>query len=188
MDNSITITKNPNDKVNIKRSPGEPAPVVKINRDYDEKKVYKSFSTNEKYFNTIINEKKDCTYLKNAFKVLDEALAYEQDVGFDFFTDIDKYIPRDAEIEVEKIKASIETIKIEEAKLRKILQDILSKGAVDTKKKTEQKYNVGKGKLNNKFDQLLEDKIDSYNHYTTYGVMMVIYILFVTGIFSITKK
>lgn len=172
----LIITKKPNEKVNIKRSPGEPAPVVKINRDYDEKEVYKSFSSNEKYYNAIINEKKDCEYLKNAFKVLDDALAYEQDVGFDFFTDIDEYTPRDAEIEVEKIKSSMETIKIEEAKLRKILQDLLSNGAIDAKKKTEQKY-TNKNKSKNKFDQHLEDKIDMYNHYTTYGIMLLIYII-----------
>ena len=39
----LIITKNPNEKVNIKRSPGEPAPVVKINRDYDEKKSLQKF-------------------------------------------------------------------------------------------------------------------------------------------------
>ena len=126
--------------------------------------------------------------MKTQFEILDDGLAYEQNFGLDFFINLSEndYSPREGELIYESLKDKVELIKEEEARLRKILQDLLSKNAVNVKKNTEKKYNVGK--INNKYDQLLEDKINSYNHYTSYGVMIFIGIIVMGVISTSTTK
>ena len=156
--------------------------MIEINRDYDNdgdknyKKLTKEF-LEQTALQSDKNIPKDCKYLKTQFKIVDDALAYEQNVGLDFFINLsdNEYSPREGEVIFESLKKEVEIIKEEEAKLKQILQDLLSKDAIDLKKKTERKYNVDK--IDNKYDQLLKDKINSYNHYTSYGVMLFIGII-----------
>lgn len=156
--------------------------MIEINRDYDNdgdknyKKLTKEF-LEQTALQSDKNIPKDCNYLKTQFKILDDALAYEQNFGLDFFINLsdNEYSPREGEVIFESLKKEVEIIKEEEAKLKQILQDLLSKDAIDLKKKTERKYNVDK--IDNKYDQLLKDKINSYNHYTSYGVMLFIGII-----------
>lgn len=165
---------------------------IKIAREYDDDdKNYKELTKD--FFEKTVrqtdkNIPKDCNYLKTQFEILDDGLAYEQNFGLDFFINLSEndYSPREGELIYESLKDKVELIKEEEARLRKILQDLLSKNAVNVKKNTEKKYNVGK--INNKYDQLLEDKINSYNHYTSYGVMIFIGIIVMGVISTSTTK
>lgn len=157
--------------------------MMEINRDYDNDDDDKNYKKLTKEFleqtamQSDKNIPKDCNYLKTQFKILDDALAYEQNFGLDFFINLsdNEYSPREGEVIFESLKKEVEIIKEEEAKLKQILQDLLSKDAIDVKKKTERKYSLDK--IDNKYDQLLKDKINSYNHYTSYGVMLFIGII-----------
>ena len=168
--------------------------MIGINRDYDNdnddnnyKKVTKEI-LEKTARQSDKNIPKDCNYLKTQFKILDDGLAYEQDFGLDFFINLsdNEYSPREGELIFESLKAKVQFIKEEEAKLRQILQDLLSKDAINVKKKTEKKYNADR--IDNKYDQLLKDKIDSYNHYTSYGVMLFIGIIVMGFMSNSTTK
>ncbi len=168
--------------------------MIGINRDYDNdnddnnyKKVTKEI-LEKTARQSDKNIPKDCNYLKTQFKILDDGLAYEQDFGLDFFINLsdNEYSPREGELIFESLKAKVQFIKEEEAKLRQILQDLLSKDAINVKKKTEKKYNADR--IDNKYDQLLKDKINSYNHYTSYGVMLFIGIIVMGFMSNSTTK
>jgi len=170
--------------------------MIGINRDYDYdndnddnnyKKVTKEI-LEKTARQSDKNIPKDCNYLKTQFKILDDGLAYEQDFGLDFFINLsdNEYSPREGELIFESLKAKVQFIKEEEAKLRQILQDLLSKDAINVKKKTEKKYNADR--IDNKYDQLLKDKINSYNHYTSYGVMLFIGIIVMGFMSNSTTK
>jgi hypothetical protein len=110
-------------------------------------------------------------YFKDQFTNLETELNITLDETHDFFLDYDDINPADSTLKIRSIMNKIAELKLTEDDLRTEIKNQQFDSAEEANNTNDNNININE---NERYKDVLKDKIYMYNHHTSYGIILFI--------------